>query len=150
MTRRASGPRGYPTEITQSAHGALLRVPLGSSDELVGWLSLEYSKSDPLSISIAVRAPSRATVLDRTIVRRDLQSAQNSSIRYAHLRVGPAPAKGFVAFQFEEQHVIVTAIVPTEALSRFLRATHEVVPPGQGETEAISAALADLLEGRRA
>jgi hypothetical protein len=66
------------------------------------------------------------------------------------LRVGPAPARGFIAFQFEEQHVIVTAIVPSDALSRFLRATHDVVSPGQEETEAISSELADLLEGRRA
>jgi hypothetical protein len=150
MTRRAIGPKGYPTEITQSEDGAHLRVPLGSSDELVGWLSLEYLRSDPLSIAVTVRAPSRATVLERQILRRDLQTAQSSYIDYANLRVGPAPARGFIAFQFEEAHVIVTAIVPVDALNRFLRTSHDVVAPGQEETEAISAALMELLEDRRA
>jgi hypothetical protein len=149
MTRSVTGPRGYPTEITQSVDGALLRVPLGTPDELVGWLSLEYTKSDPLSIAVAVRAPSRATVLDREVLRRDLQTAQSTTVRYARLSIGPAQTKDFVAFQFEEQHVIVTAVVPGDALERFVRVTHDVVPPGQGETEAVSAAFADLLEGRR-
>src|ERR1051325_9894894 len=99
MTRRTAGPRGFPTEITQSESGALLRVPRGSTDELVGWLSLQYTKTDPLAIAVTVRAPSRATVLERQILRGDLQTAQKSNVIYATLRVGPAPARGFIAFQ---------------------------------------------------
>jgi hypothetical protein len=148
--RRAVGPRGYPTEITQRENGALLRVPLGSPDELIGWLSLEYSRNDPLTIAVAVRAPSRATVLDRTIIRRDLHTAHTATINYADLRLGPAPVRGFISFQFEERHVIVTAMVPADALTQFLRTTHDVVAPGQAETEAVSSALADLLQDRSA
>jgi len=124
---------------------AILRVPLGSGDELVGWLSLEYKREDPLIVSIAVRAPSRAAVLERTIVRTDLRNALNISIRYKNMTVEPG-ARGFTSFQFEESLVIVTALVPSDVISRFLEATDEVVPPGLAETKVVSSMLEDLLQ----
>jgi hypothetical protein len=142
--RKITGPKGYPTEITRADDSISLRVPLGSNDELVGWLSLDFARNDPLAISLMVRSPSRATVLERTILRSDLRSAMRSSVRYAALLVEPAPTKGFTSFQFEETHIIVTAVVPSDILDRFLGETDEMVPPGQAETEALSAALADI------
>ncbi|MGZ4142859.1 MAG: hypothetical protein ACXVQY_10125 [Actinomycetota bacterium] len=50
--------------------------------------------------------------------------------------------------QFEERHVIVTALIPTEVFARFLRATDDVVSPGEAETLAVSSQLADLKEDR--
>jgi len=145
MLRKAPGPRGFPTEVAHTADRAYLRVPLGSGDELVGWLSLEYKRDDPLAVSIAVRAPSRAAVLERTMLRADLRNALNISIRYKNMAVEPAN-RGFTSFQFEESLVIVTTLVPSDVISRFLHATDEVVPQGQAETKVVSSMLEDLLQ----
>ena len=145
MLRKTAGPRGFPTEVAHTPERANLRVPLGSGDELVGWLSLEYTREDPLVVSIAVRAPSRAAVLERTMLRTDLRSALNMSIRYKSMTVEPG-TRGFTSFQFEESLVIVTTLVPTDVIVRFLQATDEVVLPGQAETKVVSSMLADLLQ----
>jgi hypothetical protein len=146
MLRKAAGPHGFPTEITHGESGAMLRVPLGSGDDLVGWLSLEYRREDPLIVSIAVRAPSRAIVLERTMVRMDLRNAQSIGIKYSNMAVEPSAMRGFTSFQFEERMVIVTALVPSDVIARFLRTTDIVVPPGQRETEVVSSMLQDLLQ----
>jgi sporulation and cell division protein SsgA len=146
MLRKATGPRGFPTEVTHSEDGVTLRVPLGSGDDLVGWLSLEYRRDDPLLVSIAVRAPSRAIVLERTMLRTDLRNAQTIGIRYSNVVVEPAAIRGFTTFQFEERLVIVTAMVPSDVIARFLRTSDEVVPQGQPETEAVSSMLQELLQ----
>ncbi|MGZ4128712.1 MAG: SsgA family sporulation/cell division regulator [Actinomycetota bacterium] len=148
MTRKTTGPRGYPTEITHSSDRVLLRVPLGSGDELIGWLSAEYTRSDPLVVSVSVSAPSRAVVLERTLLRSDLRRGHERPVRYANVVVEPAGVRGFTSVQFEERHVIVTALIPTEVFARFLRATDDVVSPGEAETLAVSSQLADLLEDR--
>jgi hypothetical protein len=124
----------------------MLRVPLGSGDDLVGWLSLEYRREDPLIVSIAVRAPSRAIVLERTMLRMDLRNAQSIAIKYSDMAVEPGVMRGFTAFQFEERMVIVTAMVPSDVIGRFLRTSDTVVPPGQRETEVVSSMLQDLLQ----
>jgi len=54
--------------------------------------------------------------------------------------------RGFTAFQFEERMVIVTAMVPSDVIGRFLRTTDAVVPPGQRETEIVSSMFQDLLQ----
>lgn len=146
MVRKTAGPRGFPTELSQGADDVELRVPLGTGDELVGWLTLEYRKRDPLLVSITVCAPSHAAVLDREVLRCDLRNGLQRAIRYSSMVIEPAPARGFTAFQFEERLVIVTAMVPTDVLSRFLRATDDVVPPGKPETEIVSSMLADLMQ----
>lgn len=145
MLRKTPGPRGFPTEVTHTPERANLRVPLGSGEELVGWLSLEYKREDPLVVSIVVRAPSRAAVLERTMVRADLRNALNVSIRYKTMTVEPG-TRGSTSFQFEESLVIVAALVPSDVISHFLRATDEVVPPGQAETKVVSSMLEDLLQ----
>ena len=124
----------------------MLRVPLGSGDELVGWLSVEYRRDDPLIVAIAVRSPSRAIVLERTMLRTDLRNALNIAIRYNDITVQPGGARGFTSFQFEERLVIITTLVPSDVISRFLHATDDVVPPGRAETEAVSSMLQDLLQ----
>jgi len=124
----------------------MLRVPLGSGDGLVGWLSVEYRRDDPLIVSIAVRAPSRAIVLERTMLRMDLRNARSMGIRYSNMVVEPSAMRGFTAFQFEERMVIVTAMVPSDVIERFLRTSDVVVPPGRHETEAVSSMLQDLLQ----
>jgi hypothetical protein len=141
-----AGPRGFPTELSHGADDVELRVPLGSGDELVGWLTVEYTKRDPLVVSITVCSPSHAVVLDRTILRSDLRSGIQRPVRYSTVVVEPAPARNFTSFQFEERLVIVTAMVPTDVLSRFLRESDEIVPPGRSETEVVSSMLADLLQ----
>ncbi|HZW52740.1 MAG TPA: SsgA family sporulation/cell division regulator [Candidatus Elarobacter sp.] len=146
MLRKTPGPRGFPTEVAHTLDGAILRVPLGSGDELVGWLSIEYKRDDPLVVSIAVRAPSRAIVLERTMLRMDLRNALNISIHYQSMTVEPGGARSFTSFQFEERLVIITTLVPSDVIERFLRATDDVVPPGQPETEAVSSMLQDLLQ----
>jgi hypothetical protein len=146
MLRKATGPRGFPTEVTHNENGVMLRVPLGAGEDLVGWLSLEYRREDPLLISIAVRAPSRAIVLERTMLRSDLRGAETIGIRYSNVIVEPAAIRGFTTFQFEEQLVIVTAMVPNDVITRFLRTSDDVVPPGQPETEAVSSELQELLQ----
>jgi hypothetical protein len=145
MLRKTPGPRGFPTEVAHTANGAILRVPLGSGSDLVGWLSLEYKRSDPLVVAIVVRAPSRAAVLERTMVRTDLRNALSIAIRYKNMIVEPG-SRGFTSFQFEESLVIVTALVPTDVISRFLQATDDVVSPGQAETKLVSSMLQDLLQ----
>jgi hypothetical protein len=145
MLRKTPGPRGFPTEVAHTPERAILRVPLGSGDELVGWLSLEYKREDPLVVSIAVRAPSRAAVLERTMVRADLRNALNVPIHYKNMTVEPG-ARGFTSLQFEESLVIVTTLVPSDVITRFLGATDEVVPPGQVETTVVSSMLEDLLQ----
>ena len=125
--------------------GATLRIPLGSGNDLVGWLSLEYKRDDPLVCSIVVRAPSRAAVLERTMLRTDLRNALNISIRYKDMTVEPG-TRGFTSFQFEESLVIVSALVPSDVISRFLHATDDVVPPGTAETKIVSSMLHDLLQ----
>ena len=145
MPRRTAGPRGFPTEVAHTPQRASLRVPLGSGDELVGWLSLEYMRDDPLVVSIVVRAPSRAAVLERTMLRVDLRDALSVSIRYKDMTVEPG-TRGFTSFQFEETLVIVTTLVPSDVIARFLQATDEVVPPGQAETTVVSSMLEDLLQ----
>jgi hypothetical protein len=145
MLRKTPGPRGFPTEVAQTSEDAILRVPLGSGDELVGWLSIEYTRDDPLVVSITVRAPSRAVVLERSMLRSDLRNALNISIRYQTMVVEPG-ARGFTSFQFEERLVIVTTLVPSDVIARFLQATDNVVPPGQRETEVVSLMLQDLLQ----
>jgi len=145
MLRKIPGPRGFPTEVAHTSDGVILRVPLGSGDELVGWLSIEYKREDPLVVSIAVRAPSRAVVLERTMLRMDLRNALNISIHYQNMIVEPG-ARGFTSFHFEERLVIITTLVPSDVIGRFLRATDDIVPPGQPETEAVSAMLQDLLQ----
>jgi len=145
MLRKTPGPRGFPTEVAHTPDRATLRVPLGSGDELVGWLSLDYKREDPLVVSIAVRAPSRAAVLERTMLRTDLRNSLNICIRYKSMTVEPG-TRGFTSFQFEERLVIVTTLVPSDVISRFLRATDEVVPPGQAETTVVSSMLEDLLQ----
>ena len=144
MARKMTGPKGFPTEITRADDRISLRVPLGSNDELVGWLSLDFARNDPLAISLTVRSPSHAAVLERTMLRSDLRTALRTGLRYASLLVEPAASKGFTSFQFEETHIIVTAVVPSDILGRFLGETDEMVPPGQAETEALSMALGDL------
>jgi hypothetical protein len=144
--RKAAGPRGFPTEITHSENDVMLRVPLGAGEDLVGWLSIEYRRDDPLLVLIAVRAPSRAIVLERTMLRMDLRNAQTIAIRYSDMVVEAGALRGFTAFQFEERMVIVTAMVPSDVIARFLRTTDDVVPPGQPETEAVSSMLQDLLQ----
>ena len=144
--RKVPGPPGFPTEITRTENGAMLRVPLGSGDGLVGWLSVEYRRDDPLIVSIAVRAPSHAVVLERTMLRMDLRNAQTIAIHYSNMIVEPGAMRGFTAFQFEERMVIVTAMVPSDVIARFLRTTDHVVPPGQPETEAVSSMLQELLQ----
>ena len=146
MLRKAAGPHGFPTEITHSDDGAMLRVPLGSGDDLVGWLSVEYRREDPLIVSIAVRAPSRAIVLERTMLRMDLRNAQSIAIRYSNMVVEPSAMRGFTAFQFEERLVIVTALVPSDVIGRFMRTTDVIVPPGQRETEVVSSMPQHLLQ----
>src|SRR5438105_1609448 len=146
MLRKTAGPHGFPTEITHSDGGAMLRVPLGSAEELVGWLSIEYRREDPLIVSIAVCAPSNAIVLERTMLRMDLRNAQSIGIRYSNMAAEPAAMRGFTAFQFEERMVIVTAMVPSDVIARFLRTTDAVVPPGQRETEVVSSMFEDLLQ----
>jgi len=148
--RKTAGPRGFPTEISQGANDVTLRVPLGSGDELVGWLSVEYRKSDPLVVSINVCSPSHAVVLDREMLRLDLRNGLERPIRYSTMIIEPAPARGFTAFQFEERLVIVTAMVPTDVLSRFLEASDDIVAPGRSETEVVSSMLADLLQDSEA
>jgi len=145
MLRKIPGPRGFPTEVAHTTDRAHLRVPLGSGNDLVGWLSLEYTRDDPLVVSIVVRAPSRAAVLERSMLRADLRNALNISIRYKSMTVEPG-TRGFTSFQFEESLVIVTALVPSDVISRFLHATDEVVPPGQAETKVVSSMLEDLLQ----
>lgn len=145
MLKKAAGPRGFPTEVAHTADRAILRVPLGSGNDLVGWLSLEYMHDDPLVVSIVVRAPSRAAVLERTMLRADLRNALNISIHYRDMTVEPG-TRGFTSFQFEESLVIVTALVPSDVISRFLQATDEVVRPGQAETKVVSSMLEDLLQ----
>jgi len=145
MLRKTPGPRGFPTEVAHTTDRATLRVPLGSGDDLVGWLSLEYKREDPLVVSIAVRAPSRAAVLERTMLRADLRNALNIAIRYKNMTVEPG-ARGFTSFQFEESLVIVTALVPSDVISRFLHASDDVVTPGQAETKVVSSMLEDLLQ----
>jgi len=146
MLRKATGPRGFPTEVTHGENGVMLRVPLGAGEDLVGWLSLEYRREDPLIVSVAVRAPSRAIVFERTMLRTDLRNAQTTAIRYSNMVVEPAAMRGFTTFQFEERLVIVTAMVPSDVIMRFLRTSDAVVPPGQPETEAVSSMLQDLLQ----
>jgi hypothetical protein len=148
--QRTAGPRGFPTEISQSEDGALLRVPLGSREDLVGWLSVEYTRADPLIVSVGVRAPSLAAVLERSILRMDLRNTQTGQVRYSDVAVAPSSMRGYTSFQFEETHVIVTAMVPTDIIARFLRATDDVVAPGKQETAAVSAVFADLLQDRNA
>ena len=149
MLRKPPGPRGFPTEVAHTTNGAVLRVPLGSGADLVGWLSLEYKRDDPLVVSIAVRAPSRAAVLERVMLRTDLRNALNISIRYSNMTVEPG-ARGFTSFQFEESLVIVTALVPSDVITRFLQASDDVVPPGQAETTIVSSMLQDLLQEKHA
>ena len=146
MLRKPAGPQGFPTEISHSEGAAMLRVPLGSGDDLVGWLSLEYRREDPLVVSIAVRAPSRAIVLERTMLRMDLRNAQSIGIRYSNMAVEPGMMRGFTAFQFDERLVVVTAMVPSDVIGRFLRTTDVIVPPGQRETDVVSSMLQDLLQ----
>jgi hypothetical protein len=146
MLRKATGPRGFPTEVTHGENNVMLRVPLGAGDDLVGWLSLEYRRDDPLLLSIAVRAPSRAIVLERTMLRSDLRNAQTIGIRYSSMIVEPASIRGFTAFQFEERLVIITAMVPSDVIAHFLHTTDDVVAPGQPETDAVSSMLQDLLQ----
>jgi hypothetical protein len=124
----------------------MLRVPLGSGDDLVGWLSLEYRREDPLIVSVAVRAPSRAVVLERTMLRTDLRNAYTIGIRYSDMVVEASAMRGLTAFRFEERMVIVTAMVPSDVIERFLRTSDTVVPPGQRETEVVSSMLQDLLQ----
>jgi hypothetical protein len=62
------------------------------------------------------------------------------------MAVEPGAMRGFTALQFEERMVIVTAMIPSDVIARFLRTTDLVVPPGQPETEAVSAMLQDLLQ----
>lgn len=144
--RKMAGPRGFPTELSQGANDVSLRVPLGSGDELVGWLNVEYEKRDPLVVSITVRAPSHAIVLERTMLRVDLRHGLHRAIRYSTLIVEPANSRGLTSFQFEERLVIVTAMVPSDVITRFLRASDDIVPPGKSETEVVSAMLGDLLQ----
>jgi hypothetical protein len=146
MLRKATGPRGFPTEVTHSENSVMLRVPLGAGDELVGWLNLEYRRDDPLLLSIAVRAPSRAIVLERTMLRSDLRNAQTIGIRYSNMIVEPAAIRGLTTFQFEERLVIITAMLPSDVIARFLHTTDDVVAPGQPETDAVSSMLQDLLQ----
>lgn len=146
MLRKVAGPHGFPTEITHNEGGAMLRVPLGSGEDLVGWLSLDYRREDPLIVSIAVRAPSRAIVLERTMLRMDLRNSQSIGIKYSNMAVEPSAMRGFTAFQFEEQMVIVTAMMPNDVIRRFLRTTDVIVPPGQRETDVVSSMLQDLLQ----
>jgi hypothetical protein len=80
------------------------------------------------------------------MLRTDLRNAFQRSIRYSTMVVEPAPARGFTAFQFEERLVIVTAMVPSDVLSRFLRASDQIVPPGKSETEVVSSMLGELLQ----
>jgi hypothetical protein len=143
-TRKIVGPRGHPTEITASDERVMLRVPLGTPKELLGWLWVEYRRSDPLVVTLSVRAPSRAVALERTLLRTDLRSIERVAVRYATVWTHPG-VRGLTAIVFAEKQVSVTMLVPTEAIRRFVDATDELVPPGRGETEALADALVSML-----
>ena len=142
--RKVIGPRGYPTELTASEQDVTLRVPLGTAKELLGWLCIEYRRRDPLVVTLSVRAPSRAVALERTLLRMDLRTIERTPVRYSMLSIQPA-ARGLTCVVFDEKHVTVNMLVPTDAITRFVAATDELVSPGQGETSALSDAFVAMM-----
>jgi hypothetical protein len=145
--RKAVGPRNHPTELTAGEHDVVLRVPLGTAKELLGWLCIEFHRLDPLVATLSVRAPSRAVALERIVMRKDLRSIDRTPVRYPALSIQPA-SRGLTVILFDEKHVTVNMLIPTEAIASFVRATDELVPPGRGETSALSEAFVSMLEAR--
>jgi hypothetical protein len=143
--RKVIGPRGHPTELTTGEQDVILRVPLGTAKELLGWLCIEYHKLDPLVATLSVRAPSRAVALERTILRQDLRTVERTPVHYSALNIQPA-VRGLTAVVFDEKHVTVNMLIPTESIERFVRATDDLVPPGRGETSALSEAFIAMVD----
>ncbi len=145
--RHSPAQQPWITEIACEDGCVEIGIPLGmDQDSLSCWLWLRYDEHDPLVVTLAVRAPSKAVVMERTVLRSDLRAALHRSVAYAGLGVGPGVTKGVTMFYLREDGVTMTILVPTDALTRFVEATEELVRTDLAETDAVSRAFGAVLD----
>ena len=113
------------------------------------FIGLGYAARDPLVITVSLCAPSRAPVIERSVMRADLRDALQRRIYDADIVMTPDALRGRTLFRFREPGVAVTAMVPARAIAEFIRDSDRVVPFGSGEVDAINAALETLVSDER-
>jgi len=119
-----SGSAGVESDVDRCA----ARLPLHSAEDRVcAWMHLVYQADDPLVVSVSIRSPSGAPVVERLILRRDLRRATFEPVLLPGVTVGPSGAQGFVAFVFHEESIAVPVTMPASVLAEFLRGCDGVV-----------------------
>ena len=105
-----------------------VRLPLhGEDDSVCAWMHLSYLADDPLVVSVSIRSPSGAPVVERIILRRDVRRATFEPVLLPGVTVGPSGAQGFVAFVFHEESIAIPVTMPASVLAEFLRGCDGVV-----------------------
>jgi hypothetical protein len=113
------------------------------------WVRLEYAARDPLVVSVALCAQSRAAVIERTVMRTDLRDALQRRIYDIDLVMTPDVLRGHTLFRFREPHVAVTAVVTARGIADYVKETDALVPFGTGELDALNTALESMLVPER-
>jgi hypothetical protein len=122
-------------------------IPLGTQQHaLTCWLWLTFSEFDPLVVVVRVCAPSKAVVLERTVMRSDLRAALDRTISYVGIGMGPGVMRGVLMLYLREDAVTMTVLVPGDTVERFLSASERLVPSRLAESEATGRAFDALLE----
>ncbi|MCA1830396.1 MAG: SsgA family sporulation/cell division regulator [Actinobacteria bacterium] len=113
------------------------------------WIRLEYAARDPLVVSVSLCAQSRATVIEREVMRTDLRDALQRRIYDVDLVMTPDVLRGHTLLRFREPHVAVTVVASARKIADFIRESDQLIPFGTGEVDALNTAFEDLLVSER-
>lgn len=133
--------------ITHPSDGAIeaqIALP-GSERTPDGSIVLTYTERDPLVVTFSIRTPDGEPVINRILLRSDLTAVTSHAVvrgdltlvpldrRYLRVLIGAPP---------------VELILARDVTDAFIAEAHKIVPPTEeAETEAVSRAVATLLEG---
>jgi hypothetical protein len=140
--------RQQPTEIALSKeHDAVTAiVPVTHGSSVRCSLHLEYCASDPLVVTVALRAPSGSAVAERVMLRKDVRAAMFTTIAQHDLVASPGDGRSGMQLVFREGRVAIGVIVPGRTVQEFLDVAGSIVPfSEQSEADAVGRALEQLI-----
>ena len=136
-------------EMVRTDRSVELFVPLGdANDQLVCWVCFAYGTSDPLVADLSIRSPSRAPVIERTILRSDLRRFVRAGGEMPGLSIERRPDGNHVTISFTEGELAIPAVIPASAVARYLSAAEELVSfDPRDEARAVDQVFAELVKG---
>jgi hypothetical protein len=140
---------GLEFEFVRSDRSVELLVPLADMDEqVVCWVCFGYRIADPLVAEISIRSPSKAPVVERTLLRTDFRRFARTGGEIPGLSIQRRPDGEHLTVSFYEGDLAIPAVIPVTAVAAYLSETEELVSfDPSDEARALDRAFMELLKG---